>query len=90
MEAEILNLQIDSGFYDALNELFKRGRVEEHYSNDYHAIENLCLFLRLILDNLEKMSLLLWLFPTNYVALGSSQSSTLQNKPQSLEGRGVS
>lgn len=58
MEAEMENLEIGSDFYKALTELFHRGNLHELYANDYKAIENLCLVLRLILDNVEKISYL--------------------------------
>lgn len=56
MGPEMGNAEIDSTFYDALTELFRRGKLNEHYSNDYYTIEHLCLVLRLILDNVEKIS----------------------------------
>ncbi|KAI6176990.1 hypothetical protein M3Y97_00858500 [Aphelenchoides bicaudatus] len=54
MEAEIANAEIDSDFFDALAELFRRGQLHKMYTNDYQAVEHLCLFLRLILDNVER------------------------------------
>jgi hypothetical protein len=56
MEAEIGNAEIDTDFYIALGELFRRGRLDKHYTGDYHAVEHLCLTLRLILDNVERVS----------------------------------
>lgn len=58
MEAEIVNSEISTDFYDALTEMFKRGELDKRYSDDYYAIENLCLLLRLILDSLEKAILI--------------------------------
>lgn len=57
METEIGNAEINAHFYNALDELFKRGKLHKHFKDDYQTIENLCLFLRLILDNIEKVTM---------------------------------
>lgn len=57
MEAETGNTEIESSFYEALAELFKRGRLSSHFSSDYDTIDQLCLVLKLILDKIESVGL---------------------------------
>jgi hypothetical protein len=57
MEAETSGSELGPDFYNALTELLYRGNIHKHYENDYNIVENLCLVLRLILDNVEKISL---------------------------------
>ena len=48
------NFEIGPDFYEALAELFYRGKLEDYCSNDYLAVEHLCQLLGLVLDDLEK------------------------------------
>jgi hypothetical protein len=55
MEAEVGSVQMNAEFYNALSELFRRGRLHKQFKDDYQTVEQLCLTLRLILDNIEKV-----------------------------------